>query len=123
MVPAGDGEVPGIGAETELSSPAHEAAVPGEAVEPSAAPIEGETSGSGAVASDIAPEGFTVADMSTMDPDQLLNVRVYSGDDEELGEIDRWIGEGSGGLPQAAVVDVGGFLGIGGPRGGGPHGT
>ena len=61
----------------------------------------------------MAPEDFAVADMSTMDPTQLLAVRVYSGDDERIGEIDRWIGEAPGRFPKAAVVNVGGFLGLG----------
>ena len=96
--PADEARVPQIAADTGLTSPSHTAAMPAEGV---AAPP------------DRAPEDFAVADMSTMDPTQLLAVRVYSGDDERIGEIDRWIGEAPGHFPDAAVVNVGGFLGLG----------
>ena len=99
VVPAQDGEVPGLGAETEAVSPSHTAATPAEpdvADRPYA-----------------APEDFVIADMATMDPKQLLGVGVYSGDDERIGEVDRWTGETPGSRPEAAVVDVGGFLGLG----------
>lgn len=94
--------VPELAAETELSSPTHTAATPVEPGTPAAEPPA------------AAPENFAPVDMSTMDPTQLLNVRVYTLDDENIGQIDRWVGEGEGGLPESAVVDVGGFLGIGG---------
>ncbi len=95
----GDGaRVPEIAAETGLTSPTGTAAMPAEGV---VAPPG------------VAPEGFAVADMSTMDPTQLLGVRVYSGDDERIGEIGRWIGEATGRFPEAAVVNVGGLLGLG----------
>ena len=97
VVPEGDPSdeavVPEIAAETEMTSPSHTAAMP----------ALGTTSPA------IAPEEFTLVDASTMDPTQLLKVRVYSADGDNIGEIDRWVGE----PPEAAVVDVGGFLGLG----------
>lgn len=95
-------------AETGLTSPTHTAPTPGEEVE--IIPSGGE-SATGMAAMDV-PEGFSVADMATMDVTELLGVRVYTPDDDQVGEIDRWIGEAPGALPAGAVIDVGGFLGI-----------
>ena len=104
VVPAEDAGdealVPEIRAETEMTSPSHTAAVPGE-----------ETGGLMRPAA--APEDFSAVDMGTMDLTQLLGVRVYTLDDDHIGEIDRWVGEAPGRLPEGAVVNVGGFLGIG----------
>ena len=100
VVPADDaGQVTELRAETEVTSPTHTAATEGDAT--------------ATMRPGVAPEDFAVADMATMDPTQLLGVRVYTMDDDNVGEIDRWIGEGTGGLPEGAVVNVGGFLGVG----------
>ena len=84
-------------AETGLASPTHTAPT---------------TEADGREAFPDAPEGFSMADMGTMDPTELLGVRVYAEGDEQVGEIDRWIGESSGRLPAGAVLDMGGFLGM-----------
>lgn len=97
-------------AETGLTSPTHTAPTQGEQADLAA--VETDASETG-IALPNAPEGFSAADMSTMDPTQLLGVRVYTMDDEQVGEIDRWIGEAAPGrLPEGAVVELGGFLGI-----------
>lgn len=82
-------------AETGLTSPTHTA----------------PTTAEGVVVPN-APEGFDVADMSTMDPTELIGVRVYTGDDDQVGEIGGWIGEEPGRLPEGAVLDLGGVLGL-----------
>lgn len=111
VVPADDaGEVTELKAETELTSPTHTAAVTGEEADLA---VESDASGTGMARPGVAPENFAVADMSTMDLTELLGVRVYTMDDDNIGEIDRWIGEAPGRLPEGAVVDVGGVLGLG----------
>ena len=102
VVPAQSGEVPVISSQSEVTSPTHTAAAP-----------EEEAGGVPGIRPDAVPEDFAVADMGTMDPTQLLGVRVYSGDGDEIGEIDRWVGETPGRLPEGAVVNVGGFFGVG----------
>ena len=104
VVPEGDpsdeAQVPESVADTALTSPSHTAATPALDADSGMRPA-------------AAPEEFAVADMSTMDPTELLGVRVYSGDGDRIGEVDRWIGEAPGRLPKAAVVSVGGLLGVG----------
>jgi hypothetical protein len=96
-------------AETGLASPSHTAPTPGEGGELAA--VEESESATG-ITDFPAPEGFSAADMGMMDPTELLGVRVYSAQDERVGEIDRWLGEAEGGLPEGAVVEIGGFLGM-----------
>ena len=91
-------------AETGLSSPTHTAATPD--IGPGIGPT-------GLIRPDITREGFAAVDFTTMDLTQLLGVRVYDINDERIGEVDRWIGGGEGALPEGAVIDVGGFLGLG----------
>lgn len=110
---AGDGAtVPLLGAETEVTSPSQTAAVTGEEVDATAA--EGGVDAATGIAPFPAPEDFAVADMATMDVTELLGVRVYDRFDAEVGEIGEWVGEdASGALPEAALIEVGGFLGLG----------
>ena len=111
---AGDqAQVPLIKAETGLTSPSHTAPMTAGASGQAIAQTNGIASATGMMRPASAPENFAVADMATMDVTQLLGTRVYGVNDERLGEIDRWIGEAPGQLPEAAVVDVGGFLGLG----------
>ena len=111
VIPADDaGQVTELKAETELTSPSHTAATTGEEVDLATA---AGASATGMARPGVAPENFAVADMATMDVTELLGVRVYTMDDDQIGEIDRWVGEAPGRLPEGAVVEVGGFLGIG----------
>lgn len=106
VIPAEEAE---LKAETGVTSPTHTAPTPGEEAELSG--VERSESATG-IAFPPAPEGFSVADIGTMDPTELLGVRVYSAADERIGEIDRWLGEAEGRLPEGAVVELGGFIGL-----------
>ena len=111
---AGDeARVPLLKAETGLTSPTHTAPTTAEGADAAMARTEGTATATGMMRPEAVPENFAVADMATMDVTQLLNVRVYDMTGDRIGEIDRWIGETPGRLPEAAVVDVGGVLGLG----------
>ena len=105
VIPERDGgdeaQVPLIKSETGLSSPTHTAPV---TPDPERAAIERPPS---------APETFAVADMRTMDAEELLRVGVYDITDERIGTIDRWLDDAPNRFPQGAVIGVGGLLGLG----------
>lgn len=59
-----------------------------------------------------AREGYTELDPSSLTADQLMGVRVYGQNDEDVGEISDIVLDANGKAGQV-IVDVGGFLGIG----------
>ncbi|MBK8439596.1 MAG: PRC-barrel domain-containing protein [Rhodobacter sp.] len=81
-------------AEPPIADPATQEAVTS-VTEPQADPLPGET-----------------VDLSTWVEDDLIGMRVYGPNDEDVGEISA-VAVGTDGKIEGAVVDVGGFLGIG----------
>lgn len=59
-----------------------------------------------------AREGYTDVDYGTLTAEQLKGANVYGANDEDVGKIGQLILSADGKISQA-VVDVGGFLGIG----------
>jgi sporulation protein YlmC with PRC-barrel domain len=57
-------------------------------------------------------EGFTTADYGALTAEQLEGATVYDGQDESVGEIGELLLSADGKI-ERAVVDVGGFLGMG----------
>lgn len=77
----------------------------------SAAPAEGEN----ALASwgvDGNDDGWSAADSDAMTAENLTGARVYDAEDNWVGEIDRLELAADGEIDEA-IIDVGGFLGIG----------
>lgn len=63
-------------------------------------------------APEIKRDGWQVADMETFEHGELAGMRVYTSNDEWIGEIDNVVVDRNGRI-QGAVLGVGGFLGIG----------
>ena len=61
----------------------------------------------------IDREGFMVADPAELTAERLTGARVFTADDEDIGEIDELLLSEDGTTVEQVVVDVGGFLGIG----------
>lgn len=57
-------------------------------------------------------DGFAKVDAAAITSDQLMGVRVYGPNEEDVGEISKLVLDGKG-TPAQVIVDVGGFLGIG----------
>ena len=57
-------------------------------------------------------DGYAAVDPASVTSDQLMGVRVYGPNDEDLGEISNVVLDANG-APAQVIVDVGGFLGIG----------
>lgn len=57
-------------------------------------------------------DGKTRLGMETLTTDKVIGARVYDSDWNDVGEISELVLKGDG-KPDAAVIDVGGFLGIG----------
>lgn len=60
----------------------------------------------------VERQGYRDAEAQEITADMLEGARVYGSDDQDVGEIDRLI-VSQDGMIEHAVVDVGGFLGIG----------
>lgn len=60
----------------------------------------------------VVREGYRDAEPQDITADMLEGIRVYGANDEDVGEIDRLVITTDGQV-KYAVVDVGGFLGIG----------
>jgi PRC-barrel domain len=71
------------------------------------AATEGATTGG-----TMTVDGYTAVDPATVTSDQLMGVRIYGPNDEDLGEIANFVFD-TNGAPAQVIVDVGGFLGIG----------
>lgn len=76
-----------------------------------------ETEATDVVASDTemertAPEGYTYAVAEELTTEELTGARLYDTSDEMIGEISKLIIDDSGKITDA-VLDVGGFLGLG----------
>ncbi len=57
-------------------------------------------------------EGHSAVDLAGITSEQLVGVRVYGPNDEDVGEISEIVLDANG-APGQVIVDVGGFLGIG----------
>jgi hypothetical protein len=60
----------------------------------------------------IAREGYTAAEAKDLTTEMLTGARVYGSADEDVGEVSELILTDAGEITNA-VIDVGGFLGIG----------
>lgn len=60
----------------------------------------------------LAVEGYAAIDASAVTSEQLMGVRVYGPNEEDLGEISNLVLDEKG-TPSQVIIDVGGFLGIG----------
>ncbi len=83
--------------------------------EPSGAnPDSGPAAGTAALPT--APEGLKPVDAATVSADNLIGTTVYGAGDETVGEVSDVLlaKSGDAGTIEAVVVDVGGFLGMGG---------
>lgn len=58
------------------------------------------------------PEGYKAVDAGTMTANEVVGLRVYDANKEWVGEIDNLVVTSAGDIV-AAVVGVGGYLGIG----------
>ncbi|SFO43605.1 PRC-barrel domain-containing protein [Cohaesibacter marisflavi] len=70
--------------------------------------IQRETFG----APNIERDGWNVVEISELTADDLTGARLYSVKDEDIGEIDKLLVNETGEI-EKAVLDIGGFLGIG----------
>ncbi len=57
-------------------------------------------------------EGYVTADYDKLTVEQLQDATVYDANDEDVGDVEEFI-VSDGGQIQQAVIDVGGFLGMG----------
>jgi sporulation protein YlmC with PRC-barrel domain len=57
-------------------------------------------------------DGYAAVDLAGITSEQLMGVRVYGPNDEDVGEISEIVLDANG-APGQVIVDVGGFLGIG----------
>jgi len=57
--------------------------------------------------------GYMVADPAELTAEHLTGARVYSTEDEDMGEVDELLLSEDGSSVEKAVLDVGGFLGMG----------
>ncbi|MEH6726042.1 MAG: PRC-barrel domain-containing protein [Hyphomicrobiales bacterium] len=64
------------------------------------------------MAPDVDRDGFGVAVRDELTTEDLTGARIYGIDDEDIGEINSLIVDDSGQI-QRAVLDIGGFLGLG----------
>ena len=60
----------------------------------------------------VAPEGFALVPVEELTSEELTGVEVIANDDEWVGEVSELLLNDDGQITQA-VIDVGGFLGIG----------
>ena len=60
----------------------------------------------------VADEGYTMVRADELTADDLTGARVYDSTDQWIGEVSELLMDGSSKIDRA-VVDVGGFLGIG----------
>lgn len=65
------------------------------------------------VAPEIEREGFGSVEMNELTTEDLTGTRVYGPEDEDVGEISELILSEDGKQIEKAVIDVGGFLGMG----------
>jgi sporulation protein YlmC with PRC-barrel domain len=61
---------------------------------------------------DVTPDGYKAAAMTELTADKLEGARVYGPNNEDVGEVNRLVLDGSGQVTRV-VLDVGGFLGMG----------
>lgn len=76
------------------------------------AQTDGTATGTTQMAEGTLPEGLAPVDIGSMTAEQLVGVRVYGPNEEDVGEISQVLTDANGAGEQV-IVDVGGFLGIG----------
>lgn len=85
-----------------------------DAAEGAPAAMPGEVAATGAPAAEggIWPEGYVAVDIAALTVENLTGATVYDAEDNRIGSVsDLVLGEGE--MLTHAIVDVGGFLGIG----------
>jgi uncharacterized protein YrrD len=73
---------------------------------------EGEQAGGAAGAGAGGMEGWSEVDGASVTTDDIRGASVYSATGDDIGDVSELV-MGSGGQVEAAVIDVGGFLGMG----------
>ena len=58
-------------------------------------------------------EGYETVAMDQLNTEDLTGMRVYGAEDEDIGEISELVMSADGQGIEAAVLDIGGFLGLG----------
>lgn len=58
-------------------------------------------------------EGYETVTLDEMTSEDMTGMRIYGPNDEDIGEISELIMSSDGGTVERAVLDVGGFLGLG----------
>lgn len=61
---------------------------------------------------EVTRDGYKAAEVAELTADKLEGARVYGPNDEDVGEVNRLVLNGSGQV-ERVVLDVGGFLGMG----------
>jgi sporulation protein YlmC with PRC-barrel domain len=116
MAPAGDtmGAAPGAMTDTtaaDTTAPADTMAADDTAMEPAA---EGEMAAAPGMAGDFTPpEGYGPLALEDLTAERLDGATIYGPGDESIGSISELALDPSSGQVTQAVVDVGGFLGMG----------
>lgn len=62
---------------------------------------------------DFEREGYDVVELDEMTSEDMTGMRIYSSDDEDVGEISELIMSSDGATVERAILDIGGFLGLG----------
>ncbi len=73
--------------------------------------VEPATDGDTAVGTKMV-DGYAAVDSTAITTEQLVGVRVYGPNEEDVGEISDFVLDANG-APAQVIVDVGGFLGLG----------
>ena len=58
-------------------------------------------------------EGFVTAGMDELTTETMTGMRLYDSTDDDIGEISELIMSSDGSAIEAAILDIGGFLGLG----------
>jgi sporulation protein YlmC with PRC-barrel domain len=70
------------------------------------------TDGAAATGGMMAVDGYATVDTASVMVDQMMGMRVYGPNEEDVGEVSELVLDADG-KPAQVIVDVGGFLGIG----------
>ncbi len=97
---------------TAATAPAETAEAPEAPEAPEASATDEALSGEAAGRTPISREGYVAAPAEVMTADALEGAAVFDANDERVGEVGEILIDDAGAVT-AAVVDVGGFLGIG----------
>ncbi|KAF0675513.1 PRC-barrel domain-containing protein [Profundibacterium mesophilum] len=70
------------------------------------------TSGAAGTDAQIDAEGYSMADLSMVDPEKLIGAEVYNTESDRVGKVENVLTSENGEI-EGLVISVGGFLGIG----------